>query len=166
MGWPDGYLMYTRNPEPGLIKIRIALPNDAWHGVEAVWTWAEKVSENLCLLRNVPFYAEGVSFNDRVIVEEVDGVLNMCGVESRGGHSTYRIFAKRGITNERVQSFLEKLKELHCDIESATDKLIAVDVLPHADIYKVYGALEEAQKANIIDFEKGHCGHQLRSKIQ
>jgi len=113
-----------------------------------------------------PFYAKGVSFNDRVRVEEVDGVLNMCGVESRGGHSTYRIFAKRGITNERVQSLLKKLKELHCDIEGATDKLIAVDVLPHADIYRVYGASEDAQKANIIDFEEGHCGHQLRSKIQ
>src|ERR1700722_6379854 len=101
--------MSTTSSESGLVKIRIALPNDAWHGVEAEWAWAEKVADNVYVLRNVPFYAMGVSFADSMKVEEADGVLSMCGVVARGGHSTYRIFTKRGITNERVQSLFKKL---------------------------------------------------------
>ena len=89
----------------------------------------------------------------------------MLGVVSRGGHSTYRIFAKKGDENPRVQALLRKLNDLHCGIEGATKKLIAVDVLPEADIRKVYQALEEGEDAGIIDFEEGHCGHPL-SKLQ
>jgi hypothetical protein len=53
------------------------------------------------------------------------------------------------------------LKALGCDIEVATDKIIAVDVLPQADVYAVYTALQDAEQSGIIDFEEGHCGHPL-----
>jgi hypothetical protein len=147
-------------------KIRIALPEDAWHGVEAEWAWGEPTGDRIYALRNVPFYAMGLSYDDRVKVDDVDGTLQLLGVVSRGGHSTYRIFANRGIKNSRVQALFKKLNELHCDIEAATEKLIAVDVLPEADIYQVYAALEEAKRAAIIDFQEGHCGHPLASKPQ
>jgi hypothetical protein len=49
-----------------------------------------------------------------------------------------------------------------CDIERATDKLVGVDVLPEADVYKVYEILAESERAGIIDFQEGHCGHPLR----
>lgn len=154
----------TRSPKAGMRKIRIGLPEDAWHGVEAEWAWGEQIEDSIYALRNVPFYAMGLSYDDRVKVDDVDGTLRMLGVVSRGGHSTYRIFANKGQDNSRVQALLKKLNELHCDIEGATKKLIAVDVLPEADIHKVYGALEEAQRDGIIDFQEGHCGHPLASK--
>jgi hypothetical protein len=52
---------------------------------------------------------------------------------------------------------------LRCDVEIATDKIIAVDVLPEADVYAVYAALGQAEKEGVIDFEEGHCGHALRT---
>jgi Domain of unknown function (DUF4265) len=135
-------------------------------GVEAEWAWGEPTGDNIYALRNVPFYAMGLSYDDRVKVDDVDGTLRLLGVVSRGGHSTYRIFAKKGHENPRVQALFKKLNGLHCDIEGATKKLIAVDVLPEADIHKVYATLEEAQRAGIIDFQEGHCGHPLASKPQ
>jgi hypothetical protein len=147
-------------------KIRIALPEDAWHGVEAEWAWGELVDGNIYALRNVPFYAMGLSHDDRVKVNDVEGTLSMEGVVSRGGHSTYRIFSKNGHDDPRVQLLLKKLNELHCDIEVGTKSLIAVDVLPEADIQSVYRALEEAKDDGIIDFQEGHCGHPLPSKPQ
>jgi hypothetical protein len=152
------------NPNRGMRKVRIALPEDAWHKVEAEWLWAEKINDNIYALRNTPFYALGLSYGDRVRVNDADENPTMLGVVSRGGHSTYRIFAKKGQENPRVRVLLKKLNELHCGIEGATQNLIAVDVLPEADISKVYRALEDAEQAGIIDFEEGHCGHPLTSK--
>jgi len=154
------------SPKGAMRKIRIALPEDAWHKVEAEWLWAERIEDSIYALRNTPFYALGLSYDDRVKVDDADGNPTMRGVVSRGGHSTYRIFAKKGHENPRVQALLKKLNDLHCGIEGATQKLIAVDVLPEADIHMVYRALEEAQHAGIIDFEEGHCGHPLASKPQ
>jgi len=156
----------NRNPNSELVKIRIVLPDDAWHKVEAEWLWAEKIKDSIFALRNVPFYAMGLSYDDRVKADEVGGTLTMFGVVSRGGHSTYRIFTKKGYENSTVQALFKKLNELHCDIEIATQKLIAVDVLPEADIHKVFAVLEESEHRGIIDFQEGHCGHPLTSKLQ
>jgi hypothetical protein len=153
------------NPNNELTKIRVPLPDDAWHKVEAEWLWAERIEDSIYAVRNVPFYAMGLSYDDRVKVEDVGGTLTMLGVVSRGGHSTYRIFAQRGHQNARVQLLFKELNELRCDIEIATAKLIAVDVLPDADIRKVYAALEESENAGIIDFQEGHCGHPLALKL-
>jgi hypothetical protein len=80
---------------------------------------------------------------------------------SRGGDSTYRIFAKQGQEDSRVRALFKQLNELHCDIEESTKKLIAVDVLPGAEIDKVYGAFARCRAFRNIDFEEGHCGHRL-----
>jgi hypothetical protein len=153
------------SPNSNLEKIRIGLPHGAWHGVEAEWAWGERIEDSIYALRNIPFYAMGLSYDDRVKVSD-DGSLNVLGVVARGGHSTYRIFAKKGHTNSRVQTLFKKLNELHCDIEIATKGLIAVDVLPEADIHEVYRALEKSEQEGVIDFQEGHCGHPLRTNLQ
>jgi hypothetical protein len=110
----------NRNPEGGTKKIRILLPEDAWHKVEAEWLWGELIEDSIYALRNTPFYALGLSYDDRVKVDDVDGNLTMLGVVSRGGHSTYRIFAKKGDENSRVQALFRKLHDLHCGIEATS----------------------------------------------
>jgi len=149
------------NTDAGMAKIRIPLPAGAWHGVEAEWLWGKPMQDSIYALYNTPFYAFGVSYGDQVRVEKAGETLTMTGVVSRGGHSTYRVFAKNGQDDPPVQALMRELNELHCGIEGATKKLIAVDVLPEADIHKVYAALQRAASAGIIDFEEGHCGHPL-----
>ena len=153
------------NPNIGMEKIRVVLPADAWHKVESEWLWGKHIEDSIYALRNTPFYALGLSYDDRVKVDDTEGYLKMLGVVSRGGHSTYRIFAKKD-DDSRIQALLKKLNDVQCGIEGATKKLIAVDVLPEADIHKVYAVLEKAEQAGIIDFEEGHCGHPLKSKPQ
>lgn len=46
----------------------------------------------------------------------------------------------------------------------ANNKIVAVDVLPEADLYAVYAALDQAEEQGIIEFEEGHCGHPLREQ--
>ena len=153
----------TTSSNAEMRKIRITLPEEAWHKVQAEWVWAEKISDQVFALRNTPFYATGLSYGDLVKVENPDLNPTVLEVVSRGGHSTYRIFAKEGQDNSRVRALLKKLTHLRCGIEGATERLIAIDVLPEANIYEVYKALEHAERVGIIDFEEGHCGHQLTS---
>ncbi len=121
-------------------------------------------AEGTFVVENVPFFAKNLSFGDIVRADTIDGTLVLTDVVKRGGHSTYRIFTENGCHDARVEQLLEELRKAHCDIEPATDRLVAVDVLPEADIYRVYGLLENAEKSGIIDFQEGHCGHPPRTK--
>ena len=155
--------MKQGRPKEDLFKVRILLPDGEWHRGEAEWVWAEKLGEDTAIVRNVPFFAKGLSFGDSIRFSTADGVPTFSEVLSRAGHSTYRIFASHGKDDPQVQGLLRTLNEHHCDIEIANARLIAVDVLPEADIYQVFGILENAEKEGYIDFQEGHCGHQVRS---
>jgi hypothetical protein len=146
-----------------MVKVTIPLPEDNLAGAASESVWAEPQGDGTYRVKNVPFYAKGISFDDLVKAEPKDDVLMFKGVVRRSGHSTYRIFANDGRTAPDVVALVETLKKMHCDIEPATDKLVGVDVLPEADIHKVYATLEEAERAGKIDFQEGHCGHVLRA---
>ena len=146
-----------------LVKLKIPLPEDDPSGGEAEWLWALPLSEepNTFLLRNVPTFVKGLSHKDTVRAQVIDGVPVFRDVVRRGGHSTYRIYAKGKRTDPEITSVLDKLQRLHCEWEAATDKIVDIDVLPDADIYAVYETLEGAEESGVLEFEEGHCGHQL-----
>jgi hypothetical protein len=152
----------TCENEVNMVKIRIALSEENLAGAEAEWVWVEPQGDGTYVLKNAPFYANELSCEDIVRAEPEEGHLAFKGVVRRGGHSTYRIYANVGRTTPDVIALLETLQSMPCDIERATDKLVGVDVLPEADVYKVYEILAESERAGIIDFQEGHCGHPLR----
>jgi hypothetical protein len=143
------------------VKIKVPLPPNDPSGAEAEWMWADVDGENRFVLRNIPVFAFGLSYGDAVDATTVDGVPVFTNVAQHNGHSTYRVYANADRQAPEVVALLNRLKPLGCDIEVATDKIIAVDVLPRADIYAVYAALQEAEQQGIIKFEEGHCGHPL-----
>lgn len=140
-------------------KVTIKLPSGDTESV-----WVQELPDGNFLVENVPFFAKNLSCGDIVSAEAIDGTLKLKDIVGRGGHSTYRVYCEKGRQDAGVQQLLERLRETHCDIEPATDNLVAIDVLPEADIYQVYGLLEDAEKSGLIDFQEGHCGHPLRSK--
>ena len=146
-----------------MVKIKIPLPPNDPSGGEAEWVWADPEGNNTFVLRNVPTFAKGLSYGDAVKARIEDDIPVFDDVVRRGGHSTYRIYAKSDRKSPEVMNVLQTLERMHCDMESATDKIVNVDVLPEADIYDVYRVLEEAERAGILEFEEGHCGHPLRA---
>jgi hypothetical protein len=149
--------------EENMVKITIPLPVDNLAGAATESVWAKPEADGTYRVKNVPFYAKGISYDDIVEAAPQDGVLTFKRVMRHSGHSTYRIYANAGRTSPDVAALVEAIKKMHCDIEPATDKLVGVDVLPEADIHKVYAALENAERAGKIDFQEGHCGHPLRA---
>ncbi len=47
-------------------------------------------------------------------------------------------------------------------VERATERLLALDEAPNADIYAAYDALSRGEAAGVWDFEEAHVGHQVR----
>jgi hypothetical protein len=149
--------------EEQLVKIKIPLPPNDPSGGEAEWVWANPEGDDTFALRNVPTFAKGLSYGDSVKAKIEDGVPVFDQVVRRGGHSTYRIYAKTSRESPEVLSVLNALQDMHCDLEPATNRIVNVDVLPEADIYAVYKVMDDAERAGVLEFEEGHCGHQLRS---
>lgn len=125
--------------------------------------WAEHVEGNFFRLRNVPFYVYGFSVEDVVEVAEQEGCITVKGVVERGGHSTYRIILPESASEEEFQKTWLSLAILGCTYERATRRLVAIDVPPVADVYKVYDVLEAGEHTHKWEFEEGHCGHALKS---
>jgi Domain of unknown function (DUF4265) len=146
-----------------MVKITIPLPPDNLASAATESVWAEPQGAGTYKIKNIPFYALGVSYDDTVEAEPHDGTLVFKRVVRHNGHSTYRIYAPNGRATPDIRSLVAKLQQMHCDIEPATDKLVGVDVLPEADIYKVYEVLADAERNGKIDFQEGHCGHPLRT---
>jgi hypothetical protein len=150
--------------EGNRVKIKIPLPPNDPSGGEAEWVWANPEGNDTFIIRNVPTFANGLSYGDTVKARTEDGVPVFDDVVRRGGHSTYRIYAKSHRNSPEMMKVLQTLEKMHSDVEPATDKIVNVDVLPEANICAVYQVLEDAERAGILEFEEGHCGHPLRSK--
>lgn len=142
-----------------LNKIIVTLKPSEWHGHAIETVWAERVSDNLFRIRNVPFYAKELSVEDIVLTEPKDGIYYLKFVSKRSGHSTYRIFLSKNIQAETFRKNWEPLEMIGCTYEKGQGSLFAIDIPPSVDIYKAYSLLEEGEKNGIWEFEEGHCGH-------
>lgn len=150
--------------EENLVKIKIPLPPNDPSGGAAEWVWAKPEGNNTFVLKNVPTFAKGLSYGD-VLKARIEGDVRVFeNVVRRGGHSTYRVYASSDRRNPEVMRVIQNLEQMHCEIENATEQIVGVDVLPEADIYAVYKALDDAERAGILEFQEGHCGHLLRGQ--
>jgi hypothetical protein len=151
----------NENTSKEMVKIIFNLEPDAWHGNVTESLWAERVGTGRYRLKNTPFYAHGVSFEDIIFAEERDGELVFSRISTSAGHSTYRIMPTSP-DRKGFEQYWNKIEELGCTYEEGP--VLAIDVPPETDIYKVYRLLEEGEKAGVWHFEEGHCGHPLRDR--
>ena len=146
-----------------MVKVKIPLPPNTLYGGEAEWVWADDLGNGLYRVRNVPFFAKGLSYGDLIRAKLEDAVPEFSSIAEHSGHSTYRIYIRNDSGRQALDLLIQDLRALRCDIEGATEKLMAVDVPSEVDVYKVYARLEKAEQEGIIDFQEGHCGHKLRT---
>jgi hypothetical protein len=147
-----------------LTKIRFALSaEDQAAGVEAENLWAATLEDRRYRIDNVPFYVYGISLDDVVRAEEIDGRLVFREVVSRSGHSTYRVLVKdsAGVSSAGFTRLWLALEELGCGREIASRRWIAIDVPPTTNVFSVYRILESGEEQGVWSFDEGHCGHKV-----
>ena len=149
-----------KKEERRLARVRFRLAENDWHGVGSERLWAEELSPGKFKLRNSPFYARGVSLADVVSTTwAADGGNDFVAAVARGGHSTYRIFAKHDVESSDFLETWRLLERIGCTFEKATGHLIAVDVPATTDIHETYRLLQLGEERGAWEFEEGHCGH-------
>ena len=148
----------------GLAKVVVSLAAADWHDHATESLWARPLGENRFRIKNVPFYAFGVSYDDVVEAPTIGNQNVMRAVVQRGGHSTYRIFVSNTASLKRFSEFWLPLERLGCTFERATERLFGIDVPPEADIYKVYDLLQAGEDASVWDFQEAHVGHALENR--
>lgn len=147
-----------RGPTAGLVEVTFYLKDqDMPYLTETVW--AEALGGNRYRLRNVPYLVRGFSEQDVVTAIEVDGQLKVIGEATSSGHSAYRIYLRKDDAGADFSSAWLPLKTLGCSYERATNRLIAVDVPPNADIFAVHRVLQEGEESGKWTFEEGNNGH-------
>jgi hypothetical protein len=143
-----------------LEKVYFVLDED-WHGHKTESLWAEHLISNTYKLKNIPFYAKNVSYDDTVEVKRVNDLIYFDKIIRRGGHSTYRIIIPPEKQENIFTKYWEPLNKLGCTYEKGEGNFYAIDIPAEANINECYRLLELGEQADIWEFEEGHCGHKI-----
>lgn len=141
-----------------LVDLSIKYEQD-WPPVSGEWLWALPLGENIARLRNVPFYARGLAYDDEVSVRRVsEGEstwLQFERISRHSGHSTYRLWVFGTTTGSEFETYWKRLSDLGCTFEAANAQLVAIDMAPEVSVKAAYDILEDGASAGVWDFEEG-----------
>lgn len=141
-----------------LVKVRIPVSEDDYPGIGSELVWAAPCGGGRYRIRNVLFYAYGLSWDDVVLATpDEDGILQLVTIAQRGGHSTFRVILASPEDQLLLQRRWKPLAELGCEYERATRSLLAIDVPPPADLTTIRSILSAAEADGVWEWEEGHA---------
>jgi hypothetical protein len=115
--------------------------------------WAREIEGDLFAIKNLPFFAFGLNFDD-IVHAPMDGELREVRVVIRpSGHRTLRVvFHAHVATDEQVVQ-LNALKALGGSYERATSRSVAIDVPPGAGYGAMIALLTKLETDDELVFE-------------
>lgn len=140
----------------GQVKVVFDIESHRSAATESMW--AERVSEDIYRVLNIPVFVFGISFEDEIEAKPDGDLFRFVRVVRRSGHSTYRIVLDKSLTingpdfTERWSPF----EAAGCSFESFNVGYIAVDMPPSADVSELYKLLQRGEEDGIWEFEEGH----------
>jgi len=118
-----------------LTKVHVTFENG---GGESMW--AREIEGDLFALKNLPFFAFGLNFDDVVRAPLVGRMREVQAVARVSGHRTLRVLFGEHVTQAEQKRYLDALRELGGSFERGTKRLVALDTPPDAQ-YDVIVAL-------------------------
>jgi hypothetical protein len=141
--------------DEGLVKLFLDLPDNEVCGGESLW--AKPVGPDLYEIRNVPFYAYHLHFNDvvRAGIGAPDEKPKIQGVVKRSGHKTLRVIFPDTTPEDRQAELLGQLRPFGATYERATNRYIAIDVEPSGNYQAVCDQLWAWEQDGVLEYETG-----------
>lgn len=115
--------------------------------------WAREIEGDLFAIKNLPFFAFGLNFDDIVRAPQQGPLREVRAVVRRSGHRTLRLVFHAHQAREHQQVQLDALKALGGSFERATDRLVAIDVPPGAAYDAVVALLTTLETEDKLVFE-------------
>ena len=114
--------------------------------------WANKISDDIYEVDNIPFFSPNISYKDLIKVEKDSGLLYFEELFKPSGHSTIQIVF---FDKSKAEGILKKLENFGCKWEGFENKLYySVDIPPNMNYSKIKSFLDEAHKKGILDFKE------------
>ena len=114
--------------------------------------WGEHVKGIYYKVKNIPFFAPNVAFNDLISVEDDNGILYFDNIIEASEHSTIQIVIFKGGEKMRI---IEELENFGCTWEGMHDQVyLAVDVSPDIDYKLIKRFLKAERDKGVIDYRE------------
>jgi hypothetical protein len=139
----------------GLVKLFLDLPDNEAVGGEGLW--GKPVGPDLYEIRNVPFYAYDLHFNDvvRASIVNPGEKPRVSAVVRRSGHKTLRVIFPEQSTEEKQVELLAHLERFGVTYERASKSYLALDVDPTGDYQAVCDQLWAWEQQGVLHYETG-----------
>lgn len=139
------------------VKIKLVYYNQVGNiDVESVWS---KKEGEFYRIKNIPFFASNLSYNDLVKVDEEDGELFFDELVEPSGHSTLQIiFFDEKIISQVTAYFIEQ----GCSWEGSHKKnYISVDVPADIKYNNIKGHLDVLELEKKLSYKEACLAHKL-----
>lgn len=132
------------------VKIGIETSYDDSDEVEKEFLWADDLGDEKYQLKNFPFFAYGVSFDDIVeasVKYDDDPYPYFVKVIKKSGHKTLRVILDESIKiSEQSRQQLKHISDMGCGYEGTNgEKYFVVNVQPHCDFDAVREYLNDQE---------------------
>jgi hypothetical protein len=135
------------------IKIRVDLPNHYAVGGESMW--AKSLGNNQYQIKNIPFYAYGLNFDDVVFAEAESDEFKpeAKSLIKANGHKTIRVIFTDDRSQEEHIELIESIKTQYIGYEGMNENLFALNVTPEGDYNSLYDSLALLEEKKVLSFE-------------
>jgi len=118
---------------------------------ETVWS-EKKIDDDLYIVKNTPFYAPNIAFNDIVRVEKEEGNMYFEELVKPSGNSTIQVVF---FQNDRSGSILSSLEEMKCGWEGMKgEPYYAIDVPFDVSYKSIKSLLDKAFEEGVLDYKE------------
>jgi hypothetical protein len=141
-----------------LVKLHVDLPNHWAVGGESMW--AKPLGENLYQIKNIPFFAYGLNYDDivKAIAENSDLNPEIIEVVETSGHQTFRIIFTDNNSKAEHIAIIESIRTEHIGYEGWDEDQFTLNVTPSGNYDALFDKLDELELQGILSFEScEHC---------
>ncbi|WP_026293255.1 DUF4265 domain-containing protein [Rudaea cellulosilytica] len=142
-------------------KIIFELEQDAdgYPPVKREGLWAKPLLNGNFVIDNIPFYVAGISAEDEIEAERIDGELLFKKLLKPSGISTFRLILTDPTINATVRAQLETLG---CKSEyNESMGLVAVEIPSTTPIHPFLAYIAAKKEEGELDFEESALRHKL-----
>ncbi|TLX25715.1 DUF4265 domain-containing protein [Chryseobacterium indologenes] len=114
--------------------------------------WIETLENERYQIKNIPFFAPNIAYNDVIAVEEDEGCLYFDDILETSEHSTVQIvFFKE----EAIGQTIKDIESLDCSWEGMHEQhIIAIDVPANVNYKKIRDYLDQQFEDKVLDYKE------------
>jgi hypothetical protein len=114
--------------------------------------WIQKINDSEYQIKNIPFFAPNLAFDDIISVEDDEGNFYFEDIIKTSEHSTIQIVM---FDDEKIKEVIKDLEDLNCSWEGMNNQaILAVDVPSSINYRIIKEYLEEKLQKNVLDYKE------------